>query len=274
MNSSLKFRGLSLNDVLVKGPSSLNNIFSVMLGFRRYPVGMVLDISKFYQSVKSCERDQHLRRVVWRFGEDNKAPDVFVTTCVNFGDRPAGCVAQAALRETARLYRDLSVAASERLIRDSYCDDIVTGGGCMAEVQGLADDMGKIVGLGGFVFKDVVVSGQELSGEQEMKVLGTYWHTKSDALSVDVHINLGEKIRGKRVQEDLVFGNVGTGEVVLTKRLIWRVVLGQFDLLGLICVFTIRLKLVKSLDVREWARDNLIEWCVVPANSQHYNGCA
>lgn len=27
-------------------------------------------------------------------------------------------------------------------------------------------------------------------------------------------------------------------------------------------------------DVREWARDNLIEWCVVPANSQHYNGCA
>ena len=66
MNSSLKSGGLSLNYILVKGPSSLNNMFHVMLGFQRYKVGVVIDISKFYQTVMSCQRDQHLRRVVWR----------------------------------------------------------------------------------------------------------------------------------------------------------------------------------------------------------------
>ena len=64
MNSSMKFRGVSLNDLLVKGPSALNNIFGVTLGFRRHKVGFVKDLSKFYQSVLSCERDQHLRRIL------------------------------------------------------------------------------------------------------------------------------------------------------------------------------------------------------------------
>lgn len=128
MNSSLKFRGISLNDILVKGPSSLNDIFSVMLGFRRYRVGLLMDISKFYQSVHSCERDQHLRRVLWRAKRKDSSLTTFVTTRVNFGDRPAGCVAQAALRETAKLYSHISTSASEKLICDTYCDDVVTGG--------------------------------------------------------------------------------------------------------------------------------------------------
>lgn len=89
MNSSLKFCGLSLNDVLVKGPSSLNDIYAVMLGFRRYPVGLVMDVSKFYQSVLSCERDQHLRRILWRASPNDQSLTTYITTRVNFGDKPA-----------------------------------------------------------------------------------------------------------------------------------------------------------------------------------------
>ena len=36
MNSSMKFQGVSLNDMLMKGPSALNDIYGVTLGFRKH----------------------------------------------------------------------------------------------------------------------------------------------------------------------------------------------------------------------------------------------
>ena len=77
------------------------------------------------------------------------------------------------------------------------------------------------------------------------KVLGTFWNPKSDTLSLDVKINVSGKRKGIRLQPDIDFSEVKTSfPQVLTKRIIWRVVLGQFDLLGLASVFFIRLKLL------------------------------
>lgn len=252
INSSLKNGKVSLNEILVKGPSSLNDIFAVMLGFRRYKVGVVIDISKFYQTVLSCTRDQHVRRVVWRFGNQEAQPDVFVTMRVNFGDRPAGCVAQAALRETARLYAHLSPVAAEKLLRDSYVDDLVTGADTSAGVDLLVDQMSRIVSMGGFVFKERVVSGTELEDTQARKVLGTCWNNKLDMLSVDVHVNYSEKCKGVRKMADIPLTDLPGMEMAFTKRLIWRATMAQFDLLGLASVFLIRMKLImRELSTQE-----------------------
>jgi hypothetical protein len=82
--------GVSLNDCLLKGPPALADLYTVTLG-----------ISKFYQCVEADEAAQHVRRILWRFGDRSKEPTIFVTTRVNYGDRPAGCIAIAAVRETA-----------------------------------------------------------------------------------------------------------------------------------------------------------------------------
>jgi hypothetical protein len=42
-----------------------------------------------------------LRRILWRFRKEKEDPTIFVTTMVNYGDWPAGCIAIAAGRETA-----------------------------------------------------------------------------------------------------------------------------------------------------------------------------
>ena len=46
----MKFHGVSLNDMLMKRPLALNDIFGVTLGFRRhrFGFGFVKDLSKFY----------------------------------------------------------------------------------------------------------------------------------------------------------------------------------------------------------------------------------
>jgi hypothetical protein len=52
--------------------------------------------------VEADEAAQHARRILWRFGDKSKEPTIFVTTRVNYGDRPAGCIAIAAVRETVK----------------------------------------------------------------------------------------------------------------------------------------------------------------------------
>ena len=153
MNSSMKFRGVSLNDLLVKGPSALNNIFGVTLGFRRHKVGFVKDLSKFYQSVLSCERDQHLRRILWRDGDSNQRPKVYVTTTVNFGDKSARCVAQTAVRETAKLYRQIDETAADLIVSATFCDDTLGGGSSRERAEEISRNMDQIVAMGGFTYK-------------------------------------------------------------------------------------------------------------------------
>ena len=50
VNSALQFKGRSLNSMLMKGPSSLNDLYDVLLRFRSYPVGLG-DVKKMYQSI-------------------------------------------------------------------------------------------------------------------------------------------------------------------------------------------------------------------------------
>ncbi len=71
------------------------------LGIREHKVAFTKDISKFYQCVEADEAAQHVRRILWRFGYMSKEPTIFVTTRVKYGDRPAGCIAIAAVREMA-----------------------------------------------------------------------------------------------------------------------------------------------------------------------------
>ena len=42
---------------------------------------------------------------------------------VNFGDKIAGCISQCALRDTARMFREIDPDAVEKIISDSYVDD-------------------------------------------------------------------------------------------------------------------------------------------------------
>ncbi len=107
MNSSLrqpKPVSMALNDCLMKGPSALVDLFTVTLGIREHRYALTKDLSKFYQRVDAEPLAQHLRRVMWRGGDATAEMKVYITTTVNFGDKPAGCIAIAAARETAERF--------------------------------------------------------------------------------------------------------------------------------------------------------------------------
>ncbi len=88
----------------MKGPPALDNLFKVTLSFREHRYALTKDLSKFYQRVEADNLAQHMRRILWRDCDNAKELGVYVTTTVNFRDCPAGCIAIAAMRETAERY--------------------------------------------------------------------------------------------------------------------------------------------------------------------------
>jgi hypothetical protein len=68
-----------------------------------------------------------MRRVVWRNGDEDSKVSVYVTTTVNFGDKPAGCIAIAAVRETAEMFGEGKPEAKWFIQNRTYVGDCMAG---------------------------------------------------------------------------------------------------------------------------------------------------
>ena len=76
--------GVSLNDLLLVGPTVDSTPMDVLLRFRMYRVALIADVSRMYRAVKLFEPDKDLHRFVWR-EDTGKLLQDFRMTCVTFG---------------------------------------------------------------------------------------------------------------------------------------------------------------------------------------------
>jgi hypothetical protein len=213
---------------------------------REHKVAFTKDISKFYQCVEADESAQHVRRILWRFGEGAREPTIFVTTRVNYGDRSAGHMAIAAVRETASRFGEGREKAACFLKNRTYLDDATGGANTLEAARQVSQDMEDILENGGFRFKETVMSGDPLGEDGELrKVLGLRWDTKRDEICVDIKLNYGEKVKGAYLEEDAPLTDPESVlPQVITCRILWRVAQSQYDPLGLLSVYMVRWKLL------------------------------
>jgi hypothetical protein len=179
---------------------------------------------------------------------------VYITTTVNFGDKPAGCIAIAAARETAAMDEGEFREAAWFLQNRTYVDDATAGADSMERLEAHSGEMEAVAKRGGFKFKETLMSGdKEDENGEPRKVLGLIWETEADRLKVDVKLNLGAKKAGLHLMENIELseGPEKALPEVITKRELWRVAQGQYDPLGLLCAFTIRFKILMRSIVGE-----------------------
>lgn len=239
-NSALKFKGNSFNDFITKGPRPINNILDVTIRFQENQFISILDISKFYNRISSSEEDQNLRRVLWRFGDKTQPFKEFVTTTVAFGDKCSGSIAEEALRQTAEMFSTEYPAASEQIRQNSYVDDLHNGADTRSEVERLTQESTKILKFGGFPVKEPIFSGEK--GRGVIKFLGTKWDVERDEIGPNIQINISDKKRGVREMKPLSLKRVREELPRVSKRVVWRMAMGIFDVLGLVNFFTIKFK--------------------------------
>jgi hypothetical protein len=233
----------SFNDLLMKGLSALTDLYEVTLGHREFVFALAADIKKLYNGIKVDLITMNLRRILWRDGQQEKEPDTYITTTVAFGDKPAGCIAITAVRETAKRYQHLCPQAAWFIQNRAYVDDLTGGADSLEELEEIGLGMKKIIELGGFTLKETIKSGDPVKDLTNLrKILGIKWDTEKDRLLLDVKVNFSDKRRGARICPDVDLSEIEAHvPKVITKRLLWRVSMTLFDPLGLASVFLIRL---------------------------------
>ena len=101
-----KCNGISLNDMIYAGPKLLQDLFNVLIRFRRNPVGIACDIKEMYLQIEVKEQDRSHFRLLWRDLDPNQEPDVFEFNRVVFGKNSAPMESQFVAQENARRNQD------------------------------------------------------------------------------------------------------------------------------------------------------------------------
>merc|ERR1711867_50385 len=123
----------SFNDLVRPVPNALNDIVDVQLRWRMFDVALNYDLSKAYHSLRTGERELHLRRFVYRFSREDLL-DVYGYQVVAFGDRPAALALELGKELASEKAKAIDPQAAHKLMKNSLVDDI-GGGGLHEEVE-------------------------------------------------------------------------------------------------------------------------------------------
>ncbi|XP_064633630.1 uncharacterized protein LOC135491588 [Lineus longissimus] len=123
-DASAKVDGVSLNDNINTGPKIQNELFEVLLRFRRYPVAIVCDIAEMYLQISLEEEDKRYHRFLWRDLEDRtRDPETFEFQRLVFGINSSPFLAQLISQEHARAHQTQCPRAAEAILKSTYMDD-------------------------------------------------------------------------------------------------------------------------------------------------------
>lgn len=265
---------ISLNDVLLKGPSIQEDLVSVMTRFRTHKYVFTADIKKMYRQIWVSEDQRDFQRILWR--EDPSQPlNVYRLKTVTYGVVTASYLATACLKKLSDEESSKFPEACQALSRDFYVDDFLGGAMSKHAALKLRDDLITILKSAGLELckwssndPDLLIGVEAAPGTKNeldlhyvgnvTKILGLYWNKEIDAYQYKV-VMYNKKTRP-------------------TKRVILSEIASIFDPLGLISPVIICFKILmqKLWQVQvDW--DATLpaeiegEWCKGRANLIHLN---
>ena len=124
-DGAAKCDGISLNDMIHAGPKLQQDLFNVLVRFRRNPVGVACDIKEMYLQIEIKEQDRSHFQLFWRDLDPNREPDVFEFSRVVFRKNSVPMESQFVEQENARRNQDRYPLATETVLKSTYMDDSI-----------------------------------------------------------------------------------------------------------------------------------------------------
>lgn len=238
--SSPSTSGISLNNVLKVGPTIQQDLFSIILRFRKHNYVMTGDIAKMYRQINLQNSQRDLQRIVWR-----PSPDVelkhFQLNTVTYGTAPASFLATRCLKQLSSEFARKFPVECDIIANDFYMDDLLTGSTNVANLVNIRKNLVNILKSGCFelrkftandplILKDIAeyddnITNFIITEDKVTKTLGIKWNSATDCFAYDSRqkISRSEKI---------------------TKRTILSSIAQIFDPLGLLSPIIINAKLL------------------------------
>ncbi|XP_050309968.1 uncharacterized protein LOC126745949 [Anthonomus grandis grandis] len=222
-------KGLSLNDILLPGPKLQNDLSSLLLIFRLYPIVFIADIRRMFLQILITPEHRKFQRILWRFSTKGPIREYELNT-VTFGVSSSPFLAIRTLNELAEREKENFPNASRILKQNTYIDDVLGFSPSISSALDLQRELIDLLKSGGFQLAKWASNCSELlaavpESDRQMslsfdkeqpnfiKVLGLQWHPKSDIFTYQYKPHESE----------------------CTKRTILQVIGRIFDPLGLLC---------------------------------------
>ncbi|XP_055522628.1 uncharacterized protein LOC129716819 [Wyeomyia smithii] len=125
--------GLSLNDALMVGHNEQDDLYSIILRFRRHRYAVVADLEKMYRQVLVHPSDRHLQRILWRDSPTDPIQCYELLT-VTYGTASAPFLATRCLQQLATEGKSTHSRAAKALLKNFYIN--VLFGGTDTEEEG------------------------------------------------------------------------------------------------------------------------------------------
>lgn len=240
--------GISLNDMLLKGPDLLASLPSVLCPFRERPIGFGGDIAEMYHQVKIRKRDKYAQMFLYRH-DQSTAPVTYIMDVATFGSTSSPCSAQYVKNLNASEFRNQYPDAVDAIVRKHYVDDYMDSAFTIDEAIKRAGEVAYIQSKAGFILRKWVSNSSEFTqhfGETQtekvinikcdktesvQRVLGMSWNTENDKFQyvTDLRQDLQPYLHEENIP---------------SKRIVLSIVMSFFDPLGLWSLFTIFGKMI------------------------------
>ena len=104
-DASARYQGISLNDAIYQGPKLQQDLFDVLLRFRKNPVALVCDIAQMYLRIEIPPQDRPYHRFIWRNLDETQIPQEYEFTRIVFGVNASPFLAQFVSQQHARKFQ-------------------------------------------------------------------------------------------------------------------------------------------------------------------------
>ncbi|GFW26216.1 DUF1758 domain-containing protein [Trichonephila clavipes] len=140
--------GLSLNDLLCKGGVIQEDLFSILIRFRKYAYAFPADIRHMFRTIEVNPSQTKLKKILWK--NSTIAPTkVYELKTVTYGTASTPYLATRVLQQLALDEEKDFPLASEVLLQDFYIDDCLSGASELSEFEKLKSELMQLLQRGG-----------------------------------------------------------------------------------------------------------------------------
>ena len=233
--------GYSLNDFQYKGPVVQDELFSILIRFRKHKYVLTADIEKMYRQILLQPSDRKYHQILWRENNEDRIKTYQLNT-VTYGTTSAPFLATRCLKEIALENQSNYPAEAQIIAHDFYVDDLITGHENIEKLKQYKSTIHSICKRYGFILRkyrsndmnlcEVFESKEAIqfseTDNKYSKTLGIEWNAIKDTL----HYSQPEEIKNF-IEADKI-----------TKRQMLSKIAQIYDPLGLIAPIVLQAKLL------------------------------
>ena len=195
--SSRTSSNVSLNDILMVGPTIQADLYITLLRFRCRKYAFTADITKMYRQILIREIDRNYQLILWR-ENPNMEIQIYKLNTVTYGTSPAPFLAIRCLSYLSDLFKEKYPRGAKILKTDFYVDDLMSGAHTLEEMEIIRTEVVAILDSAGlilakwfsnninFVNTEAGEKSLEFNNEDTTKALGITWNTKDDVLKFKI----------------------------------------------------------------------------------------